>query len=73
MGEINVMASKKVAIVDKNICVACGACTKVCPRAAITVIKGCYAKADPTLCIGCGLCNRTCPASCITVTEREEK
>ena len=65
------MASKKVANVDKNVCVACGACTKVCPKAAIDVIRGCYAQVDPKLCVGCGLCSRTCPASCIETIERE--
>ena len=66
------MSSKKIAQVDKNICVACGACTKVCPKAAVAVIGGCYAQVDPELCVGCGLCSRTCPASCIEITEREE-
>ena len=65
------MASKKVANVDKSVCVACGACTKVCPKAAIAVIRGCYAQVDPKLCVGCGLCSRTCPASCIEIIERE--
>lgn len=64
------MASKKFAYSDKNVCVACGACTKVCPRSAISVIMGCYAKADEEKCVGCGMCARVCPAECIELRER---
>ena len=61
---------KKIAVVDKNVCVACGACMKACPRRAITIYRGCYAVVDESKCVGCGLCGRTCPAGCIAVKER---
>lgn len=61
---------KKIAIVDKNICVACGACRKACPKGAISIFRGCYAVVDETKCVGCGLCAKTCPAGCIAVRER---
>lgn len=64
------MAAKKYAEVNRKRCVACGACMKVCPKDAISVWKGCYAKADPALCIGCGRCSKTCPADCIELKER---
>ncbi len=64
------MLSKRFAHIDKNRCVACGACTKVCPRSAISVFKGCYAQVDDSLCVGCGRCTGICPAACITVEER---
>ena len=35
--------AKKIASVDREICVACGACAKECPKQAIGVYKGCYA------------------------------
>lgn len=63
------MASKKTAKVNQTVCVACGACTKVCPREAVSVWKGSYAVVDEAKCVGCGLCARTCPAGCITVEE----
>lgn len=63
---------KKIAVVDRKICVACGACTKVCPRGAITVYRGCYALVDGGKCVGCGLCGKTCPAGCIACKERSE-
>ena len=61
---------KKKAAADPTVCVACGACKKVCPREAITIHRGCYARMDETKCVGCGLCARTCPAGCIRLEER---
>ena len=63
---------KKLAVVDKGICVACGVCMKACPKGAISIYRGCYAVGDETKCVGCGLCARVCPAGCITVKERSE-
>ena len=63
---------KKLAVVDRNICVACGACLKACPKNAISISRGCYARMDEVKCVGCGLCGKTCPASCITLMERGE-
>lgn len=62
---------KKLAFVDKNCCVACGVCMKECPKAAIAVWKGCYAKIAAEVCVGCGKCAKVCPAGCIEVKERE--
>lgn len=64
---------KRIAAVNKDVCVACGACTKVCPTAAIAVYRGCYAQVDAERCVGCGLCAKTCPASCISLNERGAK
>ena len=61
---------KIVAVVDKNICVACGVCIKNCPRGAITIYRGCYATVDTEKCVGCGLCAKACPAGCIHTQER---
>ena len=61
---------KKLAVADRSVCVACGACMKACPRGAIEIHRGCYALMDEAKCIGCGLCGKACPAGCITVTER---
>ena len=63
---------KKLAIVKKNVCVACGVCVKTCPRGAISIYKGCYAQVEDEKCVGCGLCAKACPAGCIAVTERGE-
>ena len=63
---------KKLAVVDRGICVACGVCMKSCPKGAIAVCKGCFAQVDDGKCVGCGLCAKACPACCITVKERSE-
>jgi ferredoxin len=58
---------KRIAKPDKTICVSCGSCSRVCPREAISVWRGCYAVVDADKCVGCGLCSRHCPADCIVV------
>ena len=63
--------AKRIAFVDKNRCVACGVCIKACPKSAISVYRGCYAKVDDTKCVGCGLCAKACPVGCIAIKERE--
>lgn len=59
----------KKASVDKKVCVACGVCKKACPKQAIGIISGCYAKVSEETCIGCGICAKNCPAGCIEVRE----
>ena len=63
--------AKKYAKPDRNICVACGACVKVCPRGAISVWRGCYAVTEKEKCVGCGLCAKICPSGCIELKERD--
>lgn len=60
---------RRKAVIAKDVCVACGACTKVCPREAISIWKGCNAVVDFERCIGCGKCGKICPASCITLED----
>lgn len=60
---------RRKAYVTTSDCVACGCCVKVCPRDAIHVIHGLFARVDETVCIGCGKCARECPASVIVVRE----
>ena len=64
---------KKCAVIDQSICVACGVCSKACPRDAISVYRGCYAAVNAADCVGCGLCGKACPGECITVQERGQE
>ena len=63
---------KKLAVIDKSVCVACGVCAKTCPKGAISIYRGCYAQVEETKCVGCGLCAKACPAGCIAIKERSE-
>lgn len=59
--------TKRKAIVDKNCCVACGACAKVCPIQIINIEQGVFANINFEKCVGCGKCAKTCPASVIEI------
>ena len=63
---------KKVAVVDRRVCVACGVCVKTCLKGALQISRGCFAVVAEEKCVGCGLCGKACPAGCITRTERGE-
>ena len=64
---------RKIAVIDKNICVTCGVCAKTCPKNALSIYRGCYAQVDASRCVGCGLCAKACPANCIVTEERGEQ
>ena len=62
-------ASSRKAQVPKDKCVSCGACASVCPKGAIDVYRGLYARVDQKLCVGCGRCAKECPAGIIVLEE----
>jgi MinD superfamily P-loop ATPase len=64
------MASKRVAFLNKERCVSCGACSNICPMDAVSVSRGMYAEVNGQLCVGCGKCVNVCPALCIELKER---
>ena len=59
------------ARVDRDSCVACGCCVKVCPLQAIEIVRGVMAQVRQDKCVGCGKCARECPASVIKIREVE--
>lgn len=63
---------RKKAQVNKDFCVACGACAKVCPKNAIKIMKGVFAEVDKNQCVGCLKCVNICPASTIEIITVEE-
>ena len=54
---------KKIALPDVSSCVA------VCPKGAISVFRGSFAKVDAAKCAGCLLCAAVCPAGVISGVE----
>lgn len=60
---------KRRAVVDGDVCVACGCCVKVCPLSAIQIWHGIRAEVDETRCVGCVKCAKECPASIIEIQE----
>lgn len=63
---------KKIAYVARKVCVACGVCMNACPRGAISIHRGCYARVDEAKCVGCGVCGKACPAGSIYIKERSD-
>lgn len=66
------MPAKRKAKVDRTLCVSCGACARVCPRGAIDLFRGLYARIIIDKCVGCALCVKACPASVIALFHPEE-
>lgn len=73
-----------VAVVDRELCKACGKCVSACPRHLIEILpdKATYAvrcssknkgpavrKSCDIGCIGCSLCTRQCEAGAITIKD----
>jgi len=59
--------SNYIAVVDKELCTACGTCLDRCQVNAIE-IGDCAKIVD---CIGCGLCTTTCPSGAVTMLRKE--
>jgi len=57
-----------VAVVDAQVCTACGACEDICPDGAIFIVDE-TAVINQSLCTGCGLCMEECPTEAISLQE----
>lgn len=51
-------------VINKETCVACGACEGTCPVSAISASEGRYEIGDS--CVDCGACTGACPVDSIT-------
>lgn len=57
-------------MVDKKICIGCGACASSCPVGAITIGADGKAEIDKTICINCGTCQALCPVCAIDLSKK---
>ncbi|MHA2367716.1 MAG: 4Fe-4S binding protein [Candidatus Hodarchaeales archaeon] len=53
-----------VPLVDENLCIACGICTRICPYQALSLGTA-IAEVNEALCHGCGSCAAACPTGAI--------
>ena len=52
---------------DPGLCLGCGRCVEVCPRAVFVMNGGKAAITDRDLCLECGACMNNCPHGAIEV------
>ena len=57
-------------VIDKEKCIACGICEKICPDSAAG-IKNKKAFVDYDYCKGCGLCAKECPVQAIKMAKED--
>lgn len=59
----------KAAVIDPDLCIACGTCEKVCRFGAIRADGDLY-RVDSTACEGCAACFHTCSEGAVRMVER---
>jgi len=60
-----------LAVVDEELCVACGDCLSRCQFGALDV-EGEICQVDAANCVGCGLCVPVCPEEALILARRPE-
>ncbi|OLN27869.1 4Fe-4S binding protein [Desulfosporosinus metallidurans] len=60
-----------LAVIDKEKCIGCKTCVKVCPVLAIKM-EDRLAIADDEMCRGCAACEQRCPVYAISMVKREQ-
>ncbi len=60
---VNIIES--AILIDRDVCVNCGACTSVCPVDALTMDDTATLSFDSNKCIDCKLCVVACPTKAI--------
>jgi len=63
----------KAAWVERDLCVACLTCVRVCPWRIPKIDDQGVAVIDPRACRGCGICPAECPAKAIKQNESEDE
>jgi len=60
-------------VVNLDICVGAGGCTRVCPEGTLGIVNGKAYLVNPTVCIGHGACAAACPMEAITLVFGTER
>lgn len=60
-----------LAVIDKEKCIGCKTCVKVCPVLAIKM-EDRLAIVDDEMCRGCAACEQRCPVYAISMVKREQ-
>lgn len=68
-----VLSTNYEAMVNNDICIGCGECTKRCHVKAINLLKDNVARVDSLFCLGCGVCSNFCSRRAITMKKRRKK
>ena len=63
----------KSAWVERDLCVSCLTCVRVCPWRIPKIDDQGKAAIDPQECRGCGICPSECPAQAIRLNESEDE
>jgi heterodisulfide reductase subunit C len=71
--EQDLLDKGKAAWVEKDLCVSCLTCVRVCPWRIPEIDDGGKAVIDPQECRGCGICPSECPAQAIKLNESEDE
>ncbi len=56
-------------MVNKDVCLGCGACMSMCPVGAISMDEDGKAVIDKSICIKCKTCEGICPVGAIIIKE----
>jgi heterodisulfide reductase subunit C len=71
--EQDLLDKGKAAWVERDGCVACLTCVRVCPWEIPKIDNQGVADIDPRKCRGCGICPAECPAQTIKMNESEDE
>ena len=69
----DLIAKGKIATVERDLCVACLTCVRVCPWQIPQIDKDGKAAIDPKQCRACGICPTECPAQAIRLNQSEDE